>query len=212
MIFEGMRAVFPSPASAGEVAVGWRAAIEGDRLCWFTSGHAGDGYRHAASCATIVAMQPREFYNQVVAKNIDDFHADYASERFAFNAIASVDALAAHLWSWCVANAPAEAGLGDDTAYRAMLAGRHPDFGLLRDVAKAQKHVRLTRGNPKVNNASQAVSRGVGFGEGGFGLGRFGGPEQVVVDDNNGDMHYVEHLVDDVVEFLLAEMNRVGVP
>lgn len=156
-------------------------------------------------------MGPREFNAEVVAKNIADFHADYASLRLAFNAVASVDALAAHLCEWCRANAPHELAGGDDTAYREALARRNSSFELLRDVAKAQKHVRLTRGNPKVNLASQTSSRGVGFGEGGFGLGRYGGPEQVVIDDNNGAMHYVEHIADEAVAFLSQEMDRLGV-
>jgi hypothetical protein len=156
-------------------------------------------------------MGPREFCAEVVAKNITDFHADYASLRLAFNTIASVDALAAHLCEWCRTNAPQELAGGDDSTYRAALAKRNAAFEMLRDVAKAQKHVRLTKGNPKVTLASQTSARGVGYGEGGYGLGRYGGPEQVVIDDNNGDMHYVEHIVDEAVTFLLTEMDRLAV-
>jgi hypothetical protein len=50
--------------------------------------------------------------------------------------------------------APAEvAGIKNDSDYRATLAGRSPSFGLLRDIAKAQKHVRLTRHKPRIARA-----------------------------------------------------------
>jgi hypothetical protein len=157
-------------------------------------------------------MGPREFCADVVEKNIADFHANYADLRHAFNAVAAVDALAAHLCEWCRTNAPHELAGGDDTTYRTLLAKRDSNFEMLRDVAKAHKHVRLTRGRPKVTLASQTKSREVGYGEGGFGLGRFGGPEQVVIDDNGGHMHYVETVVDDALAFLRTEMDRLGVP
>ena len=63
-----------------------------------------------------------------------EFHADDANMRHAYNAVAAVDALSAHIYVWCLANAPAEPGLADDIQYRAKLAARHSDFLLLRDI------------------------------------------------------------------------------
>jgi hypothetical protein len=157
-------------------------------------------------------MGPREFFAEVVEKNVAEFHANCASLRHALNAIASVDALVAHICEWCRINAPHELQGGDDTGFRQTLALKSLNFEMLRDTVKAQKHVRLDRGNPKVTTASQTSSRAVGFGEGGFGLGRFGGSPQVVIDDNSGHMHYVEHVVDEALEFLKGEMTRLGIP
>lgn len=120
-------------------------------------------------------MGLREFCADVVEKNIADFHANCADLRHAFSAVAAVDALAAHLCEWCRTNAPHEFAGGDDTTNRGLLAKRDMNLEMLRDVAKAHKHVRLTRGSLRVTLASQTQSREVGYGEGGFGLGRFGG-------------------------------------
>jgi hypothetical protein len=61
--------------------------------------------------------------------------------------------LVAHIYVWCKSNAPrAVAGIAEDTQYRESLAKHSPDFRLLRDIAKVQKHVHLTRGNPEGDN------------------------------------------------------------
>jgi len=95
---------------------------------------------------------PREFLQIVVRPNIEDFHTHFADLRRAHNAISTLDALAAHLYVWATEraqHAPAVASLKDDSAYRAELAKSNLDFALLRDIAKAQKHVCLIQGNPQ---------------------------------------------------------------
>jgi len=91
------------------------------------------------------------------------------------------------------------------------LASRDPSFALLRDIAKAQKHVHLTKHNPQVRRAEQIASRSIGWGEGDYDEGRFGGEEQVVVDIGPGKFFYVEKIIDSSLAFLEAEMTRIGV-
>lgn len=157
-------------------------------------------------------MGPREFRNEVVQPNCDDFLADYTSVRLAFNAIAAIDALAAQIYVWSKANNPgAVQGIRDDSLYRAALAQQDLDFALLRDVAKAQKHVHLEQGNPQVTNAHQVVNRGVGFGEA-LGVGRLGGDPQVLIVTDTGRIHIVEDLLSEALTALDAEMVRVSIP
>jgi hypothetical protein len=157
-------------------------------------------------------VTPREFLDNVVRPNVTDFHAKYDSIRIAHNAVGSIDALVAHIFTWCSIHVPDEiAGIRDDSEYRGKLAARNREFDLLRDIAKAQKHVHLTRGNPQLTNTAQINTRPIGFGEGRFGEGRFGGPPQVVVDLNAGGFEYVERIVDSALAFLESEMNRLGI-
>jgi hypothetical protein len=84
-------------------------------------------------------MTPREFLESIIRPNVDEFHRHYGDLRRAYNVIGCVDALAAHIYTWCMIQAPAEvAGIKNDSDYRATLAGRSPSFGLLRDIAKAR--------------------------------------------------------------------------
>jgi hypothetical protein len=111
---------------------------------------------------------------------------------------------------WCLTNAPAEvAGLSDDTHYRKKLADRHNDFLLLHDISKAQKHVKLIRGAPAIAEAKQISTRPVGYGEGPYGHGRYGGPPQVVIDIDTSTMRYVRQIVDSALQFLEGELTRL---
>jgi hypothetical protein len=157
-------------------------------------------------------MTPSQFLEQVVRPNVEDFYVDDADMRYAYNAVAAVDALAAHVYVWCKANAPAEvAGLNDDSHYRAKLSAAHDDFRLLRDIAKAQKHVRLKQGTPVIGGAEQISTRAVGFGEGPMGHGCFGGPPQVVIDVDTSTMRYVRQIVESALRFLEGEMARLNI-
>jgi hypothetical protein len=111
-------------------------------------------------------MTPRDFLETVVRPNVTEFNADYGKIQRACNAVAAVDALAAHIYVWCKTNALSEiVGLADDTHYRGWLAGCSLDFRLLRDIAKAQKHVHLDRGQPEVTTSAQVTARAFGYGE-----------------------------------------------
>jgi hypothetical protein len=90
------------------------------------------------------------------------------------------------------------------------LAARNQDFALLRDIAKAQKHVHLQQGKPQITRAEQITSRATGLGEGRLGEDRLGAPEQVVVDIAPGNFSYVESIINNSLAFLEAEMATLG--
>jgi hypothetical protein len=138
-------------------------------------------------------VTPREFLEAVVRPNVTDFRSHFADLRHAHNAISAVDALAAHLYVWAKVN-----------------AARDQNFALLRDIAKAQKHVHLTRHNPQVTRSDQITTRPIGYGEGVYGMVRYGDVGQVVVDIAPGDFSYVENVVDESLAFLETEMTAIG--
>lgn len=158
-------------------------------------------------------MTPKDFLKVMVQPNVADFKTRFDDLRLAFNAVAAVDALAAQLYVWCQANAPSEtAGVPDDSHYRGRLAQANDDFALLRDIAKANKHVHLTKGTPQVSRAGQVSQKQLGWGVARWGEGRWGSPPQVVVDTNGGETRVVETIVDAALAFLEGEMQRIGVP
>ena len=67
------------------------------------------------------------------------------------------------------------------------------------------------RRKPEVTKAAQVVARPLGFGEGGFGQGRFGGPPQVVVAMDSEDVRYAEQIVIAALGLLEAEMTRLKI-
>jgi hypothetical protein len=147
---------------------------------------------------------------QVVRPNMAEFSDAFGDVRRAFNAIAAVDALAGHIWHWCRANALHEIEeTQDDSDYRRRLSQKNDDFALVRDMAKAQKHIHLTRGTPQVSGADQVESRSLGWGQASWGVGRWGSPPQVVVDMEDGEVLVIEPVLSRAIIFLEGEMARI---
>lgn len=157
-------------------------------------------------------MTPREYLDQVVIPNQGDFAANYASLRHGLNAIATVDALAAHIY-WALHASPTLPPLRrkNDDGFREYLASKDASFALVRDMAKAQKHVQIlyAKGS-QVPHASSVSAQAVGWGQLPFGRGRFGGPTQIVVQTSQGNADYVENIVDEAIKFLDGEMKANG--
>lgn len=157
------------------------------------------------------SMTPRDFLTTVVQPNVTEFTENVSDLRLAYNAVSAVDALAAHLYAWATTNASAAvSAVNDDSQYRAKLAARNQDFALLRDIAKAQKHVQLYRHNPKVSRADQIASQPIGWDEVRFDTGRYGGATQVVVNLGATGLASVESIVLNSLDFLKSEMNSIG--
>lgn len=103
------------------------------------------------------------------------------------------------------------ADIDNDSEYRARLAGRESDFGLLRDLAKVQKHVVLIHGNPEVTGSADIQTRSLGWGEGAWDEFRWDGPPQICAQTTSGTIRAVDALVKKCLEFLQSEMTRLGI-
>lgn len=158
-------------------------------------------------------MGPRAFLAKIVRPNVAELNSEFGDLRRAFNAIAAVDALAAHIFLWCRAHAPHEvAGIKNDAGYRDKLAKENADFRLLRDAAKANKHIELTQGHPQVKGASQIKADERGWGSAVWGETRWGSPIQVYVSADPGPTRTADNLVNGALSFLEQEMDRFGIP
>jgi hypothetical protein len=147
-------------------------------------------------------MTPREFYDLVVKPDLVDFEASFGDIRAAHHAVASADALFAHLFYWLKAHRPGSIIARDDLEFREHLGKSDADLALLRDVAKAQKHVELVRGKPMVRRADQVSVGNTGWGQARWGEARWGGPPQVHVTTDDGDMRALDYLVRHAVAVL----------
>ena len=149
-------------------------------------------------------MTPREYLEEVVEPNLAELAANYSNIRLSLNAVHAVDALAAHIYYASNGAAPGK----DDTEYRQALARLHPEFALLRDIAKAIKHVRPNRGSPQTERGDMVEIRSLGWGEGVWGDGRWGGPPQAVVPLESGHVRVVETVVTNALNVLKLEMTK----
>lgn len=153
---------------------------------------------------------PRQFIDSVVRPSADEFHDNFQSVRHALNAIWATDALMAVIYRWATSFHFEELwSISTDGRFRQHLAHKCEDVRLVQDIANAAKHVNLTRYDPVVANANQIVASAIGYGEGPYGMGRFGGPPQVVVKSDDGELVFVEGLVDRSNDFLIRELGNL---
>jgi hypothetical protein len=153
----------------------------------------------------------RAFLEEIVRPNVADLSENFSDIRRAFNAVAAVDACAAHLYHYLdKISHPDVAGISDYNHYRNVISQDLPDFALLRDIAKSQKHVKLTRHNPKVSDASNMQVKQLGYGEARYGEGRYNSPNQVVVVTDAGENRVVETIVKRGLDFLEMRFKSYG--
>jgi hypothetical protein len=109
---------------------------------------------------------PRAFFERHVLLNYRDWLASPLDERLAKNAVADANNMAArvfHYWRSQDLMTKIQ-GAASEAQYRDHLSVREcPDFGLVRDVADAHKHVELDRPNRRVTRSNQTAKTEMGY-------------------------------------------------
>jgi len=158
----------------------------------------------------LMAMPLGHFRSEILQPNLADLNDGYGPLHSGFNAVAAVDAYASHIFHDLENSGRdpfKEIGVeqpknNDDGAFRYALAKKCPDFELLRDTAKANKHAKLTQHSPVVNGSGDTEIQSVGFGKGKYGLGSYGSLSQITVTDVKGHDHNLWSAVKASVHFL----------
>lgn len=159
-------------------------------------------------------MTPQEFLETVVRPNMADLNADTGDFRAAFNAIASVDALAAHIYNWGISQEPPliEKLKRDDDDYRELLEPLNADYHLLCDVARAFKHVQLReRKKLRLVRSASEVSPGTLMVDDmeSFDRDWTTGP-CVLIDRGEGRPLIARNVLERALEFLEGHMHEIG--
>ena len=155
----------------------------------------------------------RDFYRSVVVPNVEFLEANFGDMRASFNAVHAVDALSAHVYQ--IANEMNLLGASpsrDDSAFRQTLSEKNEYFQLLRDVAKAQKHIVLTNYKPLVKDSRETIPHELRWDEGRWDESRWDSPQQVCVKTNTGEYRPVDAIVREALSFLLFHAKAMGIP
>ncbi len=145
---------------------------------------------------------PRQFFEDYVKPNYEAWRANQLDVRLAKNAVADANNMAARVFMHWEKNDPSKVyGVTSEGRYRAELTAREcRDFGLVRDVAEAHKHVELDRAPRQVTRSEQTTVGGMGYGEGGWSEGTYGGGPQLVITLDNGRKRALSAVLKDVIE------------
>jgi hypothetical protein len=112
------------------------------------------------------SVTPAEFFDDVVALNVDALGREVGELRLAVNAILSLDALAGIIHADLHER---DLETADDIAFRDRLAAQHLEYGIVRDAAFALKHGELRGKKPRlVQRAEQVTSYSGAFDKAAF--------------------------------------------
>jgi hypothetical protein len=147
-----------------------------------------------------------DFWSQMVVPDCEEFRSDQANLRRALHSANSLF----HMHEWVFHThentvrttfthfnkSGALVPVGDSTDFANALEHRHPDFGRIRGIANAGKHLKLEpRGIRPVPNAPRDAAntriQTTAYGQGGFGQGPYGGGPRVMLEGADGnDMEF----------------------
>ena len=155
-------------------------------------------------------MNAADFFNECVDPTLDDFRQNHMSRRHAIAAVALVDMSMAYIHREEAREQNIEF---DDSKFRNDLAGECYQVKIIRDLAKAQKHVKLTKHNPIVRFADDMEAQNRTYGAGRFGEGLYGGGFVVKVKEKGSDLpteYSLLELLDQAIKFLKTRLQSLG--
>lgn len=146
----------------------------------------------------------RDYFDFVVLHNLNEYKSKPDFLPVAFNLSNSLFNMCE--WMWHTYGRRLGIDICKRNDYVGYAVKSCPNFGYIRDLANASKHVTLNTPSTQMISASDAVSVGSGFGEGGFGIGKFS-RGSVFIGAGGAKVDF-ENAADEVFEFWLRELMR----
>ena len=147
---------------------------------------------------------PQDFWTAMVVPDCEDYRNNIASLRHAVHSAVSLF----HLHDWVFQTDPSTATtfayvdksgiprpVSKASHFANYLEQSCPEFGLIRGVANAAKHLALTHPSFVPNSPTHAANTQVqstGYGVGGFGAGAYGGGPRVVIEALPANREYLD--------------------
>lgn len=144
---------------------------------------------------------PRAFFEEHVRPNFNEWVASPLNQRLAKNAVADANNMAARMFHYLAGKYPEMLhGARNEGEYRSWIVTNEcDDFALARDIADAHKHFELDRISRRITRSTQTDISQLGWGEGRYGEGTFGGSSQLVVTLDDGTKRPLTAIMKNVI-------------
>lgn len=150
----------------------------------------------------------RTWFEIHVRDNYDEWSKEWLNKRLAHNCIAAMNNFAERAFKCWGPGSENTMGANTAAEYRNKLAKKVTEFGLVRDIAEAHKHVCLNRGSRKVTSEAQTNRSPTGFGEAGYGEGSWGGSDALIVTCDDGTKRHLRGIAEKVMKMWQCELKR----
>jgi hypothetical protein len=148
----------------------------------------------------------------MVRPSYDGWLSDPLAEWMAKAAVANADTMAERTFVyWQMRDIARVSGARSAYQYRTHLRQNVcADFGLVWDIHDGHKHMTISRNNRQVTRSDQTGVDQMGFGEGGFGEDVYGGPDQIVIQLDDGSKRALSAVMLNVMEMWKDTLGRMG--
>lgn len=139
----------------------------------------------------------REYFDQVVAYNVQQYKSQPTSLPAAFNLAGSLFSM--HEWMWHTYGSALGGSLRNAHDYNSHIQTACPAFKHMRDLANASKHVSLSSPSTQATHITDTSAVESVIGEAIIGVSKIG--RGVVVIDDGGTKVDFENTADEVLEY-----------
>ena len=147
----------------------------------------------------------KRFFEKHVIPSLHEWKKSPADERLAMNLASNLNNLIDHYWPSASANDPSKVFHKKTLKeYRAELSKININIGLIRDIADAHKHLKLSRSDRNLTSAEQTAPQNIGYGQA-YGM-CYGGGELLVITLNNKKEEYFSIIAEAAYEYWLSEL------
>ena len=160
---------------------------------------------------TMCPNMPRQFFEQHVRPNYEEWLRNPLDERCAKNAVSDANNMAArvlHYWQDLDRSKVYGCTIEQESAYREALVEREcPDFAWVRDIAEAYKHVELIRYRDKRIVTRHDQTAATGYGKRTYNEGPYGG--ELVVTGGDGTSRPLADIMGNVIAMWERLLDRM---
>jgi hypothetical protein len=155
---------------------------------------------------------PRDFFEKILKPSYEAWVSDPLTEWKEKAAVSNADTMAERVFRyWKSRNASQIAGATDPSKYRTHLRENVcADFGLVWDIHDGHKHMVLSRANRQVTTSDQTGVRKMGYGQGRYGEGAYGGTDQIIVELDDGSTRALTAVMSNVMKMWEQILKRMG--
>jgi hypothetical protein len=136
-----------------------------------------------------MSSRSRLFFEEHVVPTMREWEASPLEPHKAMSLAVNLNQMADYFWHEHGSDPTKVLGATDLGAFRNALSASLPEFALVRDVAEAHKHFRLSRSNRKVTGAEQATLGALRWDGALWDDTRWDSPDEIVVTCDDGSKH-----------------------
>jgi hypothetical protein len=143
----------------------------------------------------VSGTRSRLFFDEHIVPSMREWEASPLEPHKAMSLAVNLNQMADYFWYEYSSDPSKIFGAKNTGAFRDSLSASLPEFALVRDVADAHKHFRLSRSNRKVTGAEQATLGALRWDEAAWDEAKWDSPDEIVVTYDDGSKHSFERAV-----------------